>query len=300
MKDSAELELSGMTCASCAARVEKTLRDTPGVTRAYVNFATERATVAFDPGRVTLDGLTRRVAGAGYGARPAAAATGAAGEADRLKEQAEDVAARTGRLRRRFTAAMVAGGIVTLLSMPLMSAPGGVHDPLHALMAPVEAFFRALLPALYAAPRGALAWLSLIFTLPVMVWAGRDIYVAAWRGFRHRAFDMNALIGLGTGAAFLQSLLATAAPGLYAAHGLAPDVYYEAVLWILAFVLLGRFLEARARSRTSEAVRQLLHLAPPTARVLRDGAELDVPVESIGVGERLRVRQGSGWRWMAA
>lgn len=142
-----------MTCASCAARVEKTLRDTPGVTRAYVNFATERATVAFDPGRVTLDGLTQRVAGAGYGARPAAAATGAAGEADRLREHAGDVAARTGRLRRRFTAAMAAGGVVSLLSLPLMSMPGGVHDPMHALMAPVEAFFRALLPALYAAPR---------------------------------------------------------------------------------------------------------------------------------------------------
>jgi Cu+-exporting ATPase len=131
-----------------------------------------------------------------------------------------------------------------------------------------------------------------VATVPVVVWAGRTFYVGAWRGFQHRSADMNTLIGVGTGAAMLYSTVATFAPGLFTGAGLPADVYYEAVSAIIALILLGRLLEARAKGRTSEAMRRLLGLAPPAARVLRDGVEHQVPAADVVVGDLVLVRPG--------
>src|SRR5581483_6457789 len=118
----------------------------------------------------------------------------------------------------------------------------------------------------------------LVATTLVMAWAGRDFYVRAWRAARHGSADMNTLISVGTGAAYLFSLAATLDPDLFVRHGVTPEVYYEAVILIIAFILAGRALEARAKSRTSRALRRLIDLQPATARIATDAGERDVPI----------------------
>ncbi|MEZ0334799.1 MAG: copper-translocating P-type ATPase [Gemmatimonadales bacterium] len=129
-------------------------------------------------------------------------------------------------------------------------------------------------------------------TLPVIGWAGRHFYTRAWAAFRHHTADMNTLIAVGTGAAFLYSLAVTVADDWFAASGIDPHVYYEAVAWIIALVLLGNLLEARAKGRTSGAIRRLISLRPATARLLRDGAETEVPLEHLRPGDVVIVRPG--------
>src|SRR4029079_6153284 len=120
----------------------------------------------------------------------------------------------------------------------------------------------------------------------------RHFYTRAWAAFRHHGADMNTLIAVGTGAAFIFSLAVTLVPGWFAERGVAPNVYYEAVTWITALILLGNLLEARARGRTSDAIRRLAGLRPPTARVIRGGAETDVPLADLRVGDDVLVRPG--------
>jgi Cu+-exporting ATPase len=134
--------------------------------------------------------------------------------------------------------------------------------------------------------------LLLGLTLPVLLWSGRRFYRGAWSGFRHRTADMNTLIAVGTGAAFLYSLVATLVPGVFTGAGLPADVYYEAVCAIIALILLGRLLEARAKGRTSAAIRRLAALAPALAHVERDGAVRDIPVAAVAVGDRMVVKPG--------
>src|SRR5262249_54504400 len=138
---------------------------------------------------------------------------------------------------------------------------------------------RAVAPGLYAIPPAWLTYALLAATIVVMAWAGRSFYQRAWSAFRHHAADMNTLVAVGTGAAFAYSLVATVAPALFTAHGLAPDVYYEAVIIIIALVLTGHAFEARAKRRTSSALRSMAKLQPKTARVLRGAHEVDLPVD---------------------
>ncbi len=125
-----------------------------------------------------------------------------------------------------------------------------------------------------------------------MAWAGRHFYVRAWQGLRHRNADMNTLIAIGTGAAFVYSVVATVAPGLFVAEGARPDVYYEAVIIIIALVLLGNAMEARAKTTTTRALRQLAKLQPSTARVRRNGQDVDVPIAEVRSGDLVIVRPG--------
>ncbi|MGH7589888.1 MAG: copper-translocating P-type ATPase, partial [Gemmatimonadales bacterium] len=147
-------------------------------------------------------------------------------------------------------------------------------------------------PGLSLLSAGALRLVLLGLTLPVVLWAGRHFYVRAWAAFRHHGADMNTLIAVGTGSAFLWSLTATVGAGWLRDHGLAPDVYYEAVVWIIALILLGNLLDARARGRTADAIRALVKLRPQTAHRISDGVEQDVPLDRIVVGDTLRVRPG--------
>src|SRR6185436_8095336 len=157
-----------------------------------------------------------------------------------------------------------------------------------------------IFPWLYAIDPAVLSWTLLLLTAGVMTWAGRHFYSRAWISFRHRAADMNTLIAVGTGAAFLYSAVATVAPGLFVRNGLAPDVYYEAVVIIIALILAGNALEARAKSRTSAALRALVSLQPKTARVLREEREMDSGAsavdESMLTGESIPVEKGPGDR----
>src|SRR5205823_11628732 len=122
-------------------------------------------------------------------------------------------------------------------------------------------------------------------TLPVVLWSGQQFYRGAWSGFKHRTADMNTLIGVGTGAAFLYSVATTVVPGVFTRAGLPADVYYEAVSAIIALILLGRLLEARAKGRTSEAIRRLVGLRVKVAHVVRDGKEIDLAVEALVPGD---------------
>ncbi|MCC3154766.1 heavy metal translocating P-type ATPase [Hymenobacter sp. BT770] len=261
------LDIEGMTCASCASAVEKSLSRTPGVQRAMVNFATEKATVDYLPTQASPATLKEAVINAGYGVMERAPDTSAAersAEIDRQKAVAYQ------KLKRRF-------GVAVGLAVIIM--------PLSMLM---------LWPAMMA--RINMQWLNyalLLLTLPVLGYSGREFYESAWNGFKHRAANMDTLIAVGTGAAFLYSLAATVVPGFFTSRGLMPEVYYDTTATIIALILLGKVLELRAKTQTSAAMRSLIGLQAKTARVVRpDGAEVDVPIEQVQLGDLVVVRPG--------
>jgi Cu+-exporting ATPase len=156
----------------------------------------------------------------------------------------------------------------------------------------LDPFFRSATPWLYDVPVGVTTGVLLVATLGVMLWAGRHFYTRAWAAFRHHSADMNTLVAVGTGAAFLYSLAATAAPGFFTSRGVPADVYYEAVIIIIALILTGNMFEARAKRQTSSALRALVDLQPKTARVIRFGEEIDAPVDTVEAGETVVVRPG--------
>ncbi len=289
------IPVSGMTCAACQGRVQRALAKEAGVQDAAVNLMLNNATVAFDPAVTSAERLVAVIRDTGYGADLPRAATSA------IAEQAERDAAQEAEyreLRAKAIAAALVGAAAMLASMPLMmlgagGGHGAVADPfMHWAMSALDPLLRSALPWLYVVPAPALAWGLLLLTLGVMAWAGRHFYVRAWRAFRHRSADMNTLIAVGTGAAFLYSLIATVAPGWFTAHGVQPDVYYEAVVIIIALILVGNTFEARAKRNTSAALRALADLQPKVARVAREGAEVDVPVDAVRAGDVVVVRPG--------
>jgi Cu+-exporting ATPase len=286
------LPVSGMTCAACQARVQRALERTPGVTSASVNLMMGNAAVSYDPARVSTDDLVTAIRATGYDS-PARAvhddaiAEQSAHDSEQLREYHV--------LRRRALFSLMAGAVATVASMPLMaeSAHGASVDPfMHWVMAALTPTLRGALPWLYAIPPATLSWFLLALTLVVMVWAGRHFYTRAWKAFQHHGADMNTLIAVGTGAAFAWSVLATVSPGFFVARGVAPDLYYEAVILIIAFILTGNAFEARATRRTASALRALADLQPAVARVLRDNVEVDLPIAEVLGGDTVVVRPG--------
>ncbi|HLM57818.1 MAG TPA: heavy metal translocating P-type ATPase [Pyrinomonadaceae bacterium] len=260
----ADLAVTGMTCAACARRIERRLSKTEGVADANVNFATSRATVHFDPARTGVRQLVEAVKSAGYGA--AAPEEGAASAEEARRAERRD-------LTRRFL-------VSASFSLPLLALAMS-HGSVAFLNVPW------------------MNWAQLALAAPVVFYGGAPFYKGAWAALRHRAADMNTLVATGTGAAFLYSLVATVAPRLVtatpaASHGgHAAPVYFEAAAVIIALILLGRLLEARARGRASEAVKKLLGLQARTARVVRaDGRHEDVPIEDLSAGDEILVRPG--------
>jgi Cu+-exporting ATPase len=249
-----------MSCAACARTIALTLEDTPGVVSADVNFATGRAVVTFDPAAVGLGDLVKAVRDVGYDVIEADAGAGAAQEetVQDLERQAHEAAYRD--LRRRFVVAV------------------GLTAPLLAL---------SMGPLSFAGSK----LVQFALALPVVGYSGAQFFRGAWNSLRHRAADMNALIAVGTGVAFGYSTVVALAPGLVAGAA-PPDVYFEVAATIITLVLLGRLLEARARGRTSDAIRRLIGLQPPTARVLVNGLEFEIPAASVAVGHVVVVRPG--------
>jgi P-type Cu+ transporter len=286
------LQISGMTCAACQARVQQALAGAPGVLDAGVNLMTAEAAVTFDPAATSAEALVARVRETGYGASLPRAGS------DPLAEQDEARAREHRELRTKAAVAAAAGAVAMIASMPLMAAHAhlGLGAPVDPLMRwsmrVLDAPLAAALPWLYAIPPQALSWGLLVLTTAVMAWAGRHFYVRAWAAFRHHSADMNTLVAVGTGAAYLLSVVATLAPGFFVARGVPPDVYYEAVVLIIALVLVGNALEARAKRETSAALRKLVSLQPPTARVVRGADEVDVAVELVQPGDVVVVRPG--------
>ena len=256
-----ELRIVGMHCASCVSRVEAALAAVPGVREASVNLATERARVTLE-GPVPAETLARAVRDAGYEARLDQGA--AADQAERAERAAERA-----RLTRRLIAAAALGAPVVVL--------GNL----------------GMLPPLSAVPMAVQNWIQLVLAAPVVWWAGWPFVRGSAIAIRRRTADMNLLIGLGTLTAFGYSAVATVAPQVLRGAGEAPHVYFDTAVVIVALILLGRLLEARARSRTSQAMRRLLDLAPRTARrVAQDGAVSEVPLDQVHPGDLLLVRPG--------
>ena len=292
------IPVSGMTCAACSSRVQRTLQKQPGVADASVNLMMKTATITYDPTAVSAESLVAAIRDTGYGAQLASPDQTAFEEQEaRDRATAEEFR----ELRTKAIASGVVGAIAMVISMPLMSGmatAGGGHahgtgDPfMRWAMTVLDPFFRAAIPWLYAVPATAIAWVLLLVTAGVMGWAGRHFYTRAWAAFRHHSADMNTLVAVGTGAAFAYSVIATVAPGFFLSRGVPPDVYYEAVIIIIALILTGNAFEARAKRNTASALRSLVHLQPKTARVVRFDEEADVPVETVESGEIVVVRPG--------
>src|SRR6184192_1749945 len=276
--------------APSVAPLEQVLGRVKGVLRAAANQATETVTVDYIPGATTAAALEQAVERAGFRvAEPIAAEDPV--ERERLA-RAREVRSLAG----KFALAAAVTVVSMLGSMALMAHDADATvkrvDLLGRLLMPLAVRFQESL-----AGRGTLdpEWVKrglALLTLPVVVWSGRQFYRGAWSGFRHRTADMNTLIAVGTGAAYVYSLVATFLPGVFTRAGLPGDVYYEAVSSIIAFILLGRLLEARAKGRTSEAVRHLAGLEAKRAHVLRDGKETETVVEAVVPGDLVVVKPG--------
>ncbi len=256
--------VEGMTCASCVARVERALRKVPGVATAAVNLAAGTATVEYLPGAASPDSLRAAVEGAGYPVPRVEPGEDPVARQERVQREEE------GRLRSRLAVGLACGIPLLLLSHGHMLFGGD--------LLPVSGFAAAVLQFLLATP--------------IQFYSGSRYYLGAWAAACHGTTDMNTLVALGTSVAYLYSVVATFFPAWVTAEALTVHLYYETSAAIIVLVLLGRYFEARARGRTSEAVKKLIGLAPKTARVERGGGEVDVPIESVMVGDRVVVRPG--------
>jgi Cu+-exporting ATPase len=281
------LDIEGMTCASCVNRIERYLRRVDGVDSAVVNLATERATVQAEDS-VTTEQLLAAVEAAGYDARvlgPDADGAAAMAPPISLPVTAEEhdhalgtdaaTTPDTGYQRRHLVDLRRRLIVAAALTVPLLLglarmtvAPG--------------------LPPFLSDPL-----VQLVLATPVQFWAGWPFYRGAWKVLRHGSADMNALIAIGTSAAYFASVAAILFPRVFAAGSAgAVPLYFDTAATITTLILLGRYLEARARSRASDAIRNLLGLQPRTARVVRAGAEQDLPIGEVVVGDVLVVRAG--------
>ncbi|MDQ8169545.1 MAG: heavy metal translocating P-type ATPase [Gemmatimonadota bacterium] len=257
-QETARIPVTGMTCAACQANVQRALQREAGVTEAAVNLMTAIATVTYDPQQVTPTGLVGAIRAAGYGATLPDTARSAIVEQERRDaETAEEFAS--------FKRKAIATGVIGVVMMAAM--PIAHHLPWATLV-------------------------QLLVTLGVMTTAGRHFYVRAWQGLTHRTADMNTLVALGTGAAFLYSLVATLLPSVFSSRGIPADVYFEAVVLIIAFILTGNAFEARAKRNTAVALRALVQLQPKTARVVRNLMEREVPIDEVVPGDVVAVKPG--------
>ncbi|MSR24301.1 MAG: heavy metal translocating P-type ATPase [Nitrospiraceae bacterium] len=251
------IPIEGMSCASCVARIEQGLQATPGVLRASVNLATEKATVDYQPGATNSEAIQETIRSLGYTPlMPAAQKTDAAGDR-------EDTA----------RALMVQCSVAAALTIPIMVL--GMAEHLGISISQTASF-----------------WAQWLLATPIQFWAGRRFYKGAIAVARHGSTDMNTLIAVGTSAAYLYSVAAVLAPEFFAATGQAPAVYFDTSASIITLILFGRLLEARARGRASEAIRALAGLQPKRARVIRNGRESDLPIEDVRVGDLVIVRPG--------
>ncbi|WBM43880.1 heavy metal translocating P-type ATPase [Comamonas aquatica] len=258
-----ELAIGGMTCASCVGRVEKALKAVPGVTEAVVNLATERATVR---GVAAVADLIAAIEKVGYEANPVD--TGA--QAD--EEAAEKKDAERAELKRDLTLAAVLALPVFVLEMGSHMIPG-MHEWVASTIGIQQSWY-----------------LQFVLTLLVLAIPGWRFYEKGFPALFRLGPDMNSLVAVGTAAAFGYSMVATFAPSLLPAGTV--NVYYEAAAVIVALILLGRFLEARAKGRTSEAIKRLVGLQAKEAHVLRDGRIVDIPINDVAQGDIVEVRPG--------
>ncbi len=257
--------VGGMTCASCVGHVEKALAQVPGVISANVNLASEKATIQYLASEASMADFRRAVEGAGYSIRAEVAAEGIA--------EPDAVMAATRREIRALKTRLIFAGIIGLfmLLIAISEFSGGWS---------------------WLPPFLGNHYLLWALATPVQFWAGWIFYRGMWGALKHRTANMFTLIAVGTSAAYFYSVAAILFPGFFAAGGRGANVYFDTAAIIIALILFGRFLEARAKGQTSEAIKKLIGLQAKTARVVRQGEELDIPVEEVVAGDLVLVRPG--------
>ncbi len=256
------ITIGGMTCAACIMHVEHALSGVSGVQKAQVNLATEKASVEFMPGVVSLDSLRKAVEDAGY------IMSGVVGDGTTNEEEIE-------RLSKTHEVRELRNKLAVSLTLGLVILMGTLED---------------LFPWMPDFLQNHYTLWSL--ATPVIFWTGWDFFTSGLGAVRHRTSNMFTLIAIGTGTAYAFSAAVTVFPGFFEARGVESAVYFDTAAIIIGLILLGRYLEAKAKGQTSEAIRRLMGLQAKTARVLRDGKEEDIPVEQVFVGDLIVVRPG--------
>ena len=261
MSEQVRFGVQGMTCAACVGRVERTLKKQPGVEAATVNLATEQAVVSFDPAAIDVHAMKTAVHDAGYEAVDLDETID--GDARELEQD---------KLRRVvILSALCTAPLIAIAMGPMLwPALGGA--------------MKTVLPAT------AWHWLELLLATPVQFYMGRRFYRQGWAEIRHLNPGMSTLVMMGSSAAYFYSVLAILAPGLFPAG--TANLYFEASATIITLILAGKYLEARAKGRTSAAIRKLMELQPETAAVERDGEFIEVPIAEVVGGDCIRVRPG--------
>jgi Cu+-exporting ATPase len=319
-------KVSGMSCASCVTNIEGALRSVEGVQQAEVNFATEKVSVRFDPEQAQLTQLARAVEDAGYEVKKQKATFGVQGMscASCVNHIEEALRGLSGVLQANvnFATEKVSvdylPGVVDLAAMRQAVADAGYEalapegEAVDKEKAAHEAKVRELkikialgalisIPVFFGSYPSLFPWVPEIFqnfvvlwilTTPVQFWVGWQFYKGTWAALKHKTSDMNTLIAVGTSAAYLYSVGLILFPSFFEAEGVAREVYFDTSTIIITLILLGRYLEAIARGRTSEAIKKLIGMQAKTARVIRDGKEQDIPVEEVVPGDLILVRPG--------
>jgi len=314
----ARIPITGMTCTTCAATIEKGLAETAGVEQARVNFASEKASIEYDPNKISLARIKDTISQLGYGTTtrksifPAGGMTCASCVA-RVEQALSDVpgviTANVNLASEKATVEYIEGTEFAELRRAVEDAGyelGSEAETLEDVTTAAQREIKRVRNRVIFAAVIGLAIMVLGFgpsftgkpyllwalATPVQFWAGWRFYKGTWGALRHRTADMNTLIAVGTSAAYFYSLVAVLFPGLFVARGLESHLYFDTSAMIIALILLGRFLEARARGQTSAAIKKLIGMQPKTALVIRDGEEKEIPVDDVQVGDLVLVRPG--------
>jgi Cu+-exporting ATPase len=316
--DRASIHITGMTCATCAANIEKALSEIPGIEEATVNFASEKLSIKYDPGKAGLAEIKGAVSHLGYGVAtgksifPVGGMTCASCVA-RVEEALSGVqgviSASVNLATEQATVEYVEGTQLADMKRAVRDAGYELGPEVQALEDVATAAQReiralrnrfiiaAILAATimvlgFTAPFASRPYLLWALATPVQFWAGLRFYRGAWGALKHKTSDMNTLIAVGTSVAYFYSVTAVLFPGLFTTNILEPHLYFDTSAMIIALILLGRFLEARARGQTSEALKKLIGLQPKTALVIREGDQREISVEDVRVGDLILVRPG--------
>ena len=317
-KTKASIPITGMTCTTCALTVEKGLAETPGVEKASVNFASEKASVEYDPSKTNLTKLAHAVSELGYGVAtkksiyPVGGMTCASCVAH-VEEALRDVPGVTSVAvnlgSEKATVEYIEGTTYADMKKAVEDAGyelgkeiEGLEDVSETSQREVRKVRNRFIFAAILTIPIVVMMLTPMFTgmnyllwalaTPVQFWAGWRFYKGAWGALKHRTTDMNTLIAVGSSAAYIYSVIATVFPGVFTSNGIKANVYFDTSAAIITLILLGRYLEARAKGQTSEAIKKLIGLQPKTAIVFRNGQEQQIPVEDVVAGDLIQVKPG--------
>jgi Cu+-exporting ATPase len=316
--DKASIHITGMTCTTCARTVEKGLSQTPGVEQADVNFASEKASIKYDPTKVNLAKIKDTVSELGYGiaVKKSILPVGGMTCASCVSRVEGALSSVPGVISVMVNLASEKATVEYLEGTGLADMRRAVKDAGYELGPEAQALedvttaaqreIRALrnrfvIAVILAAtimilgfspPFVGRPYLLWALATPVQFWAGLRFYRGAWGALKHKTSDMNTLIALGTSVAYFYSMIAVVAPGLFVTGVLEPHLYFDTSAAIIALILLGRLLEARARGQTSEAIKKLIGMQPKTALVIREGEQKETPVEDVRAGDLILVRPG--------